>query len=159
MMGFYFIFQTYVANILIAVNPYCEMPKLYDNQSIQSYQGKSLGTRPPHVFAIGMYATNTYVLTKPKVEPDKSLKMVPRDMSMSIYSRYFENGILTNISLTKNCSSENMLEITRTHIAFEIWLFNDLSIPIQCLVEIIYLCIKTLQVVFFFFYCLLCRKH
>ena len=48
-----FVFQTYVANILIAINPYYEIPALYDAKSIKSYQGKSLGTRPPHVFAIG----------------------------------------------------------------------------------------------------------
>lgn len=48
-----FIFQSYVANILIAVNPYCEMKDLYSNNTLRSYQGKSLGETPPHVFAIG----------------------------------------------------------------------------------------------------------
>uniref|UniRef100_A0A7N6BMB5 Unconventional myosin-VI n=1 Tax=Anabas testudineus TaxID=64144 RepID=A0A7N6BMB5_ANATE len=43
---------TYVANILIAVNPYCDIPKLYGPDTIKSYQGKSLGTLPPHVYAI-----------------------------------------------------------------------------------------------------------
>ncbi|XP_055390810.1 unconventional myosin-VI isoform X1 [Bubalus kerabau] len=43
---------TYVANILIAVNPYFDIPKIYSSDTIKSYQGKSLGTRPPHVFAI-----------------------------------------------------------------------------------------------------------
>ncbi|XP_038584762.1 myosin VIb isoform X1 [Micropterus salmoides] len=43
---------TYVANILIAVNPYYDIPKLYGPDSIKSYQGKSLGTLPPHVYAI-----------------------------------------------------------------------------------------------------------
>uniref|UniRef100_A0A8I4A1W6 Unconventional myosin-VI n=1 Tax=Callithrix jacchus TaxID=9483 RepID=A0A8I4A1W6_CALJA len=43
---------TYVANILIAVNPYFDIPKIYSSETIKSYQGKSLGTRPPHVFAI-----------------------------------------------------------------------------------------------------------
>ncbi|XP_015240666.1 PREDICTED: unconventional myosin-VI isoform X1 [Cyprinodon variegatus] len=43
---------TYVANILIAVNPYYEVPKLYGPDAIKSYQGKSLGTLPPHVYAI-----------------------------------------------------------------------------------------------------------
>lgn len=45
--------QTYVANILIAVNPYCEVKDLYSPQTIKTYQGKSLGETPPHVFAIG----------------------------------------------------------------------------------------------------------
>jgi len=43
---------TYVANILIAVNPYYEIPKLYSRDIIMQYKGKSLGTLPPHVFAI-----------------------------------------------------------------------------------------------------------
>ncbi|XP_053191373.1 myosin VIb isoform X4 [Scomber japonicus] len=43
---------TYVANILIAVNPYCDIPKLYGPDAIKSYRGKSLGTLPPHVYAI-----------------------------------------------------------------------------------------------------------
>lgn len=47
--------QTYVANILIAVNPYFEIPSLYSPEAIKRYQGKSLGVLPPHVFAIGMW--------------------------------------------------------------------------------------------------------
>ncbi|KAI4900953.1 hypothetical protein NFI96_026666, partial [Prochilodus magdalenae] len=43
---------TYVANILIAVNPYYDIPKLYSPDSIKQYRGRSLGTLPPHVYAI-----------------------------------------------------------------------------------------------------------
>lgn len=43
---------TYVANILIAVNPYFDVPKLYTSDIIKTYQGKSLGTLAPHVYAI-----------------------------------------------------------------------------------------------------------
>ncbi|XP_011309584.1 myosin heavy chain 95F isoform X1 [Fopius arisanus] len=43
---------SYVANILIAVNPYCPVKDLYSPKMIKSYQGKSLGETPPHVFAI-----------------------------------------------------------------------------------------------------------
>ncbi|XP_064488667.1 unconventional myosin-VI-like isoform X2 [Ornithodoros turicata] len=43
---------TYVANILIAVNPYYEIPSLYSMDAIKRYQGRSLGVLPPHVFAI-----------------------------------------------------------------------------------------------------------
>jgi myosin heavy subunit len=46
--------QTYVANILIAVNPYYEMPQLYSKETINSYKGKSLGAMPPHVYAVGV---------------------------------------------------------------------------------------------------------
>lgn len=45
--------QTYVANILIAVNPYSDIPNLYSPDTIRLYRGKSLGTLPPHVYAIG----------------------------------------------------------------------------------------------------------
>uniref|UniRef100_A0A667ZB25 Unconventional myosin-VI n=1 Tax=Myripristis murdjan TaxID=586833 RepID=A0A667ZB25_9TELE len=43
---------TFVANILIAVNPYYDIPKLYSAETIKKYQGRSLGTLPPHVYAI-----------------------------------------------------------------------------------------------------------
>lgn len=43
---------TYTANILIALNPYYEVPDLYSADTRKKYQGKSLGTMPPHVYAI-----------------------------------------------------------------------------------------------------------
>lgn len=43
---------TYVANILIAVNPYYDIPKLYSPETIKQYRGRSLGTLPPHIYAI-----------------------------------------------------------------------------------------------------------
>ena len=46
---------TYVAHILIAVNPYFGIPKLHSAEAIAEYQGKSLGTLPPHVYAIGKW--------------------------------------------------------------------------------------------------------
>lgn len=44
---------TYVAHILIAVNPYYEIKNLHSPDAILKYQGKSLGTLAPHVYAIG----------------------------------------------------------------------------------------------------------
>lgn len=44
---------TYVAHILIAVNPYFQIKGLHSPEAILNYQGKSLGTLPPHVYAIG----------------------------------------------------------------------------------------------------------
>ncbi|XP_049870051.1 myosin heavy chain 95F isoform X2 [Pectinophora gossypiella] len=43
---------TYVANILLAVNPYEDIKDMYSSPTIKKYQGKSLGDLPPHVFAI-----------------------------------------------------------------------------------------------------------
>ena len=37
---------------MIAINPYKDLSRLYTSESIQAYLGKSLGTMPPHVFAI-----------------------------------------------------------------------------------------------------------
>jgi len=44
---------TYVANILISINPYEAIADLYSTATIRNYCGKSLGVLPPHVFAIG----------------------------------------------------------------------------------------------------------
>ncbi|VDN02128.1 unnamed protein product [Thelazia callipaeda] len=44
---------TYVANILISINPYEQISDLYSSATIEKYRGKSIGTLPPHIFAIG----------------------------------------------------------------------------------------------------------
>ncbi len=42
-----------MANILIAINPYKDLTaKYYTTDVIKAYMGRSLGTMPPHVFAI-----------------------------------------------------------------------------------------------------------
>ncbi|CAJ0561501.1 unnamed protein product, partial [Mesorhabditis spiculigera] len=43
---------TYVANMLISINPYAEVPGLYSTETMASYSGKSIGQQPPHVYAI-----------------------------------------------------------------------------------------------------------
>ncbi|KAI6182172.1 Myosin motor domain-containing protein [Aphelenchoides bicaudatus] len=43
---------TYVANILISINPYEQLEGLYSSKTIEDYRGKSLGTLSPHIFAI-----------------------------------------------------------------------------------------------------------
>ncbi|XP_050441018.1 myosin heavy chain 95F isoform X1 [Adelges cooleyi] len=43
---------TYVANILISINPYIDIKNLYSKEVMEKYKGKSLGVLPPHVFAI-----------------------------------------------------------------------------------------------------------
>jgi myosin-6 len=42
---------TYTANILLALNPYHTLD-MYTHAIVKSYQGKSLGTEPPHSYAI-----------------------------------------------------------------------------------------------------------
>lgn len=56
--------QTYVANILLAVNPNKDVPGLYSSGAIRRYNGRSLGTLPPHVFAIGNNLTLVVTLKK-----------------------------------------------------------------------------------------------
>lgn len=43
---------TYVANILISINPYEQVEGLYSSETIEEYREKSLGIMPPHIFAI-----------------------------------------------------------------------------------------------------------
>ncbi|CAF1380858.1 unnamed protein product [Rotaria sordida] len=52
------IIYNYVANILIAINPYKELRGVYSVDTMKKYNGKSLGVMPPHVFAIGMINFN-----------------------------------------------------------------------------------------------------
>ncbi|KAK7108574.1 unconventional myosin-VI-like isoform X2 [Littorina saxatilis] len=52
------------ANILIAINPYFEIPDLYTSATIKKYRGKSLGTLPPHVYAIADKAFRDMKVTK-----------------------------------------------------------------------------------------------
>lgn len=43
---------TYIANILIAINPYKEIKDLYSSGLVKKYKNRSLGELEPHVFAI-----------------------------------------------------------------------------------------------------------
>lgn len=47
---------TFAGSILIAVNPYKMIPDSYGIQMAKKYAGKSLGTMPPHLFAIAASA-------------------------------------------------------------------------------------------------------
>ncbi|KAK9931325.1 hypothetical protein M0R45_018603 [Rubus argutus] len=43
---------TYTGSILIAVNPFCRLPHLYDNHMMKKYKGVPIGELNPHPFAI-----------------------------------------------------------------------------------------------------------
>ncbi|KAE8604428.1 hypothetical protein XENTR_v10014711 [Xenopus tropicalis] len=55
---------TYTGSILVAVNPYQELP-LYDTEQLEMYRNRRIGELPPHIFALGdtcffnMQRTNT----------------------------------------------------------------------------------------------------
>jgi len=55
---------TFTANILISINPYYEIPDLYSKNTIKKYMGKSLGTLPPHCYAIADKAYRDMKVTK-----------------------------------------------------------------------------------------------
>jgi len=50
---FFFFWQTYTGNILVAVNPYKDIPGLYDMNAVRQYKDVPIGELPPHIFAIG----------------------------------------------------------------------------------------------------------
>lgn len=58
------IIYTYVANILIAVNPYKPLGPLYSANTIATYKGKSIGQAAPHVFAMADKAYREMKLAK-----------------------------------------------------------------------------------------------
>ncbi|KAM8728243.1 unconventional myosin-VIIa-like [Acanthopagrus schlegelii] len=45
------IIYTYIGSVLVAVNPYQNYP-MYSGEQVKLYQGRKLGERPPHIFAI-----------------------------------------------------------------------------------------------------------
>ncbi|DAZ92418.1 TPA: hypothetical protein N0F65_000202 [Lagenidium giganteum] len=47
---------TYVGPILIAINPYKPLDAIYNEEQTTAYFGKTMGTLPPHVFALADHA-------------------------------------------------------------------------------------------------------
>lgn len=44
--------QTYIGSILAAVNPYQQLPGLYDRPAVETYSRHHLGEISPHIFAL-----------------------------------------------------------------------------------------------------------
>lgn len=47
-----FSLQTNIGSILAAVNPYKQIPGLYDGAAVDSYSKHQMGELPPHIFAV-----------------------------------------------------------------------------------------------------------
>lgn len=52
LLFFFFEFQTYTGNILIAINPFQRLPHLAEPHTMEKYKGANFGELDPHVFAI-----------------------------------------------------------------------------------------------------------
>ena len=52
---------SFVGSILIAVNPYRMFDTIYGLDVVSRYEGRIIGTLPPHIFAIGAAAYNRLV--------------------------------------------------------------------------------------------------
>lgn len=55
---------TYTASVLLAVNPYKQIPGLYDQAQCERYRGKHIGALPPHPYAIADTAYRLLVREK-----------------------------------------------------------------------------------------------
>ncbi len=110
------LFQTSVANILIAVNPYLDIPKLYSPETIKSYQGRSLGTLPPHVYAIGEWALEC--LSNRTLEDSvRSLSFVAIFIYLDIYSVDSFNKLLSlSVSADKAYRDMRVLKMSQSII-------------------------------------------
>lgn len=47
-------FQTYVAKVLIAINPYHKIDGMYSKQKFEAYHNDTKDELPPHLFSIGV---------------------------------------------------------------------------------------------------------
>ena len=52
---------SFLGSILIAVNPYRMFDTIYGLDVVSRYEGRIIGTLPPHIFAIGAAAYNRLV--------------------------------------------------------------------------------------------------
>lgn len=53
-LPFMVFFQTFSSNVLIAINPYEQLPQLYGPQQIEKYRAnENLFEKPPHIYAFG----------------------------------------------------------------------------------------------------------
>ena len=55
---------TYTGTVLHALNPYKQLPSLYDEETRDAYRGKALGVMPPHVYAVADRARRMIISEK-----------------------------------------------------------------------------------------------
>lgn len=91
---FFQYFQSYVSDILVAMNPCKIIDELYTADTIRKYEGVSIGLLPPHVFGIGeclnlwiFLHTSTYsskyIPTADEVKRSRSIYQKPQSVVIS----------------------------------------------------------------------------
>lgn len=82
---------TYIGSILSAVNPYKRLP-LYDEETLLSYKEKTIGERPPHIFAIANEAYYAmWKTSKPQVVLISGESGAGKTESTKFILRYLSN--------------------------------------------------------------------
>ena len=117
--------QTFTANILIAVNPYFEIPDLYTSATIKKYRGKSLGTIPPHVYAIGKHGFLWAVVRRP---------LCP-SLLLTLMLRLYYNVIFVMLDLSSHNHAFFLPGDSFTRKFMQFHLFSDAFLKIPNVIE------------------------
>lgn len=104
---------TYIGNVIVAVNPYKQIPDLYSDKVLKNYYGKEHYEEPPHVFSIAeqayqqvkRYRKNTCILISGesgsgKTEASKIIMNYISSTTKSINQRQVEK--IKNVLLKTN---------------------------------------------------------
>ena len=119
---------TFTGNILIAVNPYKDLP-IYGKETIRAYSGKLIGQQPPHVFAIANEAYISLLRTRRdqciviRYDDDESIEFIYQTNSGEsgagkTESTKFILNYLATVSSTRNLIHDQLLDASPILEAF-----------------------------------------
>lgn len=55
--------QTYASQLLIVINPFCNVPELYGREQMKRYQGENKECQ--HIYAMGLFNNNPHLIALP----------------------------------------------------------------------------------------------